>query len=521
VTEVDDPFAALTDDGTPRGADAVWRAARHGLRRRKIAQAATGAATAAVLNAVVVAVILSRSDHSSVNEPPRITSTTTILVSPALAFDVPWVDRPAPPPYFPAATPTTAPAADARPCTAQDVSIVAAGTNGGGGTDVDYFSVKNVGSTTCRLGDYPPRVVATEPGHPDVIARDGAFFGDPGPAANVAPGRAGALSITTSRNCIIGPTLPPAYHTLLVTLPGGGIVSVHGLFGVSCGLGPSRFGVQQLQPVYPPQWYESVSATMQLPPAVDAGATLTYVVTLNNDTAKAVKIDPCVGYYEHLIGGPAGAKSGLSLNCDTVHRISAHGRVRYQMKLDVPADTPTGPVTVQWTISIPTAKPVTAKATLQVHGNDHPCATDQVTATAPDPAAPFRGSGIYFIKDAGTTLDVTVTNTSSTSCTLQGSPGVRILSARGTDLGLKDVTHGVNFGPPRPPGSRVTLAPGQSATSTLAWHSTWCAANPNPVRVELTLPTNSNVVTVNPTHGWTPPACNGFAWNSVSSEPFR
>jgi hypothetical protein len=226
-----------------------------------------------------------------------------------------------------------------------------------------------VGSTTCRLGDYPPRVVATEPGHPDVVARDGAFFGDPGPAANVAPGRAGALAITTISSCIIGPT-PPPYHTLLVTLPGGGVVSVHGLFGVSCGLATSRFGVQQPQPIYRRQWYESVSASMQVPPAVDAGTTLTYVVTLTNDTAKAVKIDHCVGYYEHLMGGPVGAKGGLSLNCDTVHGISAHGRVRYQMTLDVPADTPTGPVTVQWTISIPTAKPVTANATLDVRGND-------------------------------------------------------------------------------------------------------------------------------------------------------
>jgi hypothetical protein len=514
VHDVDDPFNMLIDDRRPQGGDP----ARRGLRRRKLARAAAGAATAALLVAAVVSALASRSDHTSARGASRGASTSTTSASPAMAFDAPWVDRPAPPLFIPNPVPTTAPSADARPCEAGDVTIVADGRNGGGGNDVEIFSVKNVGSTPCRLGDYPPRVVATEPGHPDVVARDGAYFGDPGPAANIAPGHSGGLAVTTSHICLNGPSPPPAYHTLLVTFPGAGVVSVHGTFGV-CELATSRFGVQQPALVYPRQWYESVRATMQLPPTVDAGTTLTYVVTLTNETATAVKIDHCVGYYEHLIGGPAPEKGGHSLNCDTVHSIGAHGRVRYQMKLDIPADTPTGPATVQWAITVPLSVP--AQATLQVHGDDHPCETNQVMATASDPADPFKGSGIYWVKDAGTTLDVTVTNTSSTSCTLQGSPAVGVLSARGAVLPVKYVTHGFGIGPPPSFGARVTLAPGQSATSTLAWHSRWCAANPNPVRVELTLPGNSNVVKVSPAHGWTPPACGGFAFNAVSSEPFR
>jgi hypothetical protein len=518
VSDVDDPFAVLTDDGVPRGADAVFRAARRSLRRRRIARVAAGVATACVLVGVVVAVVASRAGHGPANGELHSATTST---TPALAFDVPWVDRTMPPLYAPAPVPTTAPATNAPPCTASQLAIVANGQNGAGGTLFNFFSLENVGPAPCLLSGYPSRVVATEPGKPDVVAKDEPDYPDPGRSANVAVGRAGELSIDTFDRCISGPAFPPSYHTLLITFPGGGTVAAHGAFGVSCGLGTSRLGVQQPALAYPRQWYESVSATIQMPPSVAAGTTLTYVVTLANDTAHILKINHCVGYYQHGVDGPLAVHDNFGLNCDTAHSIPAHERVRYQMKLDVPIDAPTGRMTVQWGFAVPTMYPVTAAAKVQVHGNDHPCTSAQLAATAPNAATPFSGSGIYSVKDAGTTLDVVVTNTSSTACTLQGSPRVRILSSEGTDLGVEFVTHGVDLGPPPPAPARVTLDPGQTASSTVAWHSKWCAANPNPVRVELTLPINSNIVTVTPTHGWAPPACTGFSWNAVSSAPFH
>ena len=472
--------------------------------------------------AVVVSVLLSRSDHSSVTGQPRGASTSTTSVSPALAFDVPWIDRPPPPPYFPAPVPTTAPPADAPLCLADDVSIVANGTNGAGGLDFQYFGVKNVGSTTCLLGGYPPRVVATEPRQPDVVARDGVAPGDPGPSANVAPDQAGELFLQTSSRCLSGQGPPPSYHTLLVTLPGGGTVTVHGTFGVSCGLQTSRFGVPQPEPVYPPQWYQSVKATMQAPTTVDAGTTLTYVVTLTNDTAKALNIDHCVGYYERGDDGPVEATGDFSLNCDTEHRISAHRRLRYQMKLEIPADAPTGPMTVQWTIDVPMATPVTAHAGVQ--------------GTRQRPSLPHRSSHGHRNRPRLPIQRIRHLLRQRRRDNTRHYRHQHVVDELHTSrftrspdpFGPREPTSDSNTSPTASasdrrhhPDLRVTLAPGQSATSTLAWHTRWCATNPNPVHVELTLPTNSNVVTVNPTDGWTPPACDGFAWNSVSSEPFH
>ena len=440
-------------------------------------------------------------------------------VSTAMAFDVPWVDRPAPPFFVPEPVPTTAPPADAPPCEAGGVSIAADGRNGGGGNQVDFLRVKNVGSSPCRLGDYPPRVVATEPGHPDVVARDGAYFGDPGPAANVAPGRAGELSITTSDRCIMGPTPPPEYHTLLVTFPGGGVVSVHGNLGVSCGLATSRFGVPQPALV--------TAAVVRVGEPDDASAANgrrghdTHLRRHTHRQPREIREDRPLRRLLRARNGRS--RRGHRALRPQLRRRAQHRRAR-PVALRDEARCSRGRADRAHDSRVDDRRPALATRAVNdgAGARQRPSrAAGQVAGAATGAATPFRGAGIYWVKDAGTTLDVALTNTSATSCTRQGSPGVAIFSSRGTVLPLEYVTHGFGIGRRSPAGSRVTLAPGQSAASTLVWHSRWCAPNPNPVRVELTLPGNSNVVTFSPTHGWAPPTCRGFAWNSISSEPFR
>ena len=222
------------------------------------------------------------------------------------------------------------------------------------------------------LGGYPPSVVATDPGRPPVSATDGAYgpFGDPGPAANVAPGNSGALSLTTTRSCPAGQSAPrpsQMFGHIVVTLPGGGQKTLTGNFDVVCGVGTSRFGVVQPRPVYTPEWYAGLTASVAVANTVAAGSTLTFVVTLANPTTHVAHINPCPGYIEHLWGHNVNDVTGHGLNCNTLHQIPASGRIRYEMRLAVPKSAQTGNGTLQWAISGPDA-PV-AQVAVRVSGS--------------------------------------------------------------------------------------------------------------------------------------------------------
>jgi hypothetical protein len=56
----------------------------------------------------------------------------------------------------------------------------------------------------------------------------------------------------------------------------------------------------------------------------------------------------------------------------------------------------------------------------------------------------------------------------------------------------------------------VVLAPGASATTHLYWYLPWCAPDPNPVTVTITLPANGAAVSAQPVGGWTPPSCKNW-----------
>ena len=74
-------------------------------------------------------------------------------------------------------------------------------------------------------------------------------------------------------------------------------------------------------------------------------------MTLTNPTATAYPLRRCPAYEEYVyaITGPGKAAArddhvvkNYYLNCDTVHEISAHRSVTYQMRLQLPPGLPTG-----------------------------------------------------------------------------------------------------------------------------------------------------------------------------------
>ncbi|MGH9129477.1 MAG: DUF4232 domain-containing protein [Acidimicrobiales bacterium] len=413
---------------------------------------------------------------------------------------VPWVDTPGHmfvPVRLPGPPP---PPTNARPCTATDLSVSKAYNNGGGGHLDQYFELRNTSASTCILSGFPG-VVATQAGRPDAVGTDGGFFvGHGDTPADMAPGGRTRLGIETNSDCSAFPGgragVPP-YHSVVVTIPGGGKVTLHGSFAVVCGLFVGAFDVPQAPPRYSQPPLEGATARLELPSSVAAGTTLDYVVDLTNPTGRAMELNPCPSYQQ--------GKALFQLDCANVHSLAPDHTVRYAMQQAIPAGTPTGPTDVYW--SLAGALDIAASGSVEVHGRDTPCTSAQLTSAIAGPGRVPGPPNMLGEKGLATTVALRVTNRSGTACSVFGAPSVKVTSAGGTDLGLKQVDERYND-PIAPPSKLVTLAPRTgSATANLYWYLGRCGPNPNPVTVEVTLPANGATSTVKPAGGWRPPPC--------------
>jgi len=260
---------------------------------------------------------------------------------------VAWVDHPAAqapivlrsPPY----------STGARPCRPADLSV-SHGTVGyaTGNTDVQVYLADH-SATACWLDGYPAIAgVAADGTVTPLHARHGSFFGNPGPSANITPGQTAAINISGGDNCVLAlDGGHRVYPELLIGLPGGGTVGVHGTgFDAICGVSASSFGVPADQPHGPTP--SPLTARITAGPTARAGTDFIYLLTLTNPAARPFPLHPCPSYAEFLGGltGPGATKSYLAkyyyLNCSTVHAIPAHSSVTYQIKLPLPAGLPAG-----------------------------------------------------------------------------------------------------------------------------------------------------------------------------------
>jgi hypothetical protein len=128
------------------------------------------------------------------------------------------------------------------------------GRDGAGGHLAHFVAFQNIGTSSCVLIGYPG-VVASEPGQPDVAARDGSFFPS-GSSANMGPGERTLLDLETDTYCAASPDGSgggPLYHHVRIAPPGGGTVSLDIAEGldVTCGLRLTTFFVPQRDPAEP------------------------------------------------------------------------------------------------------------------------------------------------------------------------------------------------------------------------------------------------------------------------------
>lgn len=275
-----------------------------------------------------------------------------------LRYDVPWVNRPTPPPVPYAPPPTTPPSTWAPPCTAAQVSAQLSVGNGMSQNDGRILLFRNTSSATCLLAGVPA-VIATGPGLPAYRLppvppeQDSA-----GITAPMAPGHLTKLWISDPRDCAAnqgsGAQAGPLYTTLRIFLPGGagrGSAVVTGLsLHPTCGVFVSRFFRVPAPVPLPVSPLEKLTVAVTVPATARAGDLLTYVVTLTNPAAQPISLTPCPGYLEFgRAGGSVLFKEEYALNCAPVPVIPAGRSLRFQMKAQVPASAPPGPLTLSWT----------------------------------------------------------------------------------------------------------------------------------------------------------------------------
>jgi len=215
----------------------------------------------------------------------------------------------------------------------------------------------NTSTRPCLLRGYPTITALTEQGTrvPLRPERDGTFFGRLFPA-DLRPGGHVLLDLSTGAACDGGTRLAVHYHALVFTLPQGG--QVWGgrvrVFDI-CGLSMSTFGLPErwVEPTPAPGTAGTLEVAAQFPQVVRRGRTLHFTVALTNPTSVTVTLKPCPGYTLGINDGTVHERS-LSLNCDSVHTIRPHQRVRYSMQLRVPRRPKLNIAKLFWSLNTPT-----------------------------------------------------------------------------------------------------------------------------------------------------------------------
>jgi hypothetical protein len=267
---------------------------------------------------------------------------------------VAWVDRPAsafvdptPKPYL----------TDARPCEPKDLKVSAGDVGAGLGNVNLPVTLMNTSSSTCILKGEPTIGGLKANGILVPLAITfGSYFGDPGPAANIATGEDAALNISGADACpaILGGK-HRVYPMLRIGLPGGGGVdaAAHG-FDTVCGVSVSQFGVPaDGEPVVDPP-LSPLTAQISAPTTAAAGQILVYTVTLSNPQRTNVSLRPCPAYDEFVGTGSnntwVATVLHYYLNCDASPTIPAGASVTFGMRLSLPANQPEGMAKFGWDV---------------------------------------------------------------------------------------------------------------------------------------------------------------------------
>lgn len=345
------------------------------FRRRRNLRWSTTASVGAVLAVVVVVMAVQRA--STHRTPPAPEQRTP-------AGLVPWIGAVAPDPlsYRPHTAPTTGTSSSASSPATSTLCAASALTpivGRGGGISQHWsvvVSVRNTGGRPCALPG-PVKVVATQPGLPDVTATKSGVWGRPGPPARyLAPHAEALLGVDSPGYCASYPaggatSRGPVYHHVRLELPGGGsiTVGVNPGVGLRCGLEATDFWTREPAPADPSDPLEYLRVTLQPPQSVRAGAEFSYVVSLLNPSGQAIRLTPCPGYLQFARSAASSSvyvKQSYALNCAPVANLRPAQTARFEMRMTLPAELPPGKLLIGWSLVGPRPNALTATATTTI-----------------------------------------------------------------------------------------------------------------------------------------------------------
>ncbi len=272
---------------------------------------------------------------------------------------VPWSQAPPPQTQPPKPIVNSSPD-NARACSPSDLNITSEGVSALAGS-LDYAAqLTNVSRSVCSLRAAPTSFAEITPAGARVpLPFTNPLAGGnlrPLVPSNLVPGASGSIEMNSFHECdsITSGGGEKAEHAhdatrLVIGLSTGGNLTLGpptegGFYQFPCPpVTVSSLGVNAPTPTYPPSPYAGLTAAMQLPKAVRAGTTLTYIVALTNTTDRQVALTPCPGYTEALTHTiRADVERSYALNCKKVGNIDPHATVRFQMRLPIPANTANG-----------------------------------------------------------------------------------------------------------------------------------------------------------------------------------
>ena len=213
--------------------------------------------------------------------------------------------------------------------------------------------ITNTGTGACSLPDYLSTVTAVGANGTRVTFSNGPLIQPASPITIPPEGKVTFLILSRAWCDSVGLILPSQhYGSIELALPTGTLE----LSNLSLKLCSSQIFSGFQEPVSAlvpaPGSVASLIPHLEIPKTVKAGSLLHYQVVLENQSDKAIDLQPCPVYQEGItaLGGPIQTSSQtLELNCTTVHLIKPHQEITYEMVIAVPSET--GPAKFSWQIA--------------------------------------------------------------------------------------------------------------------------------------------------------------------------
>jgi hypothetical protein len=414
----------------PTAVDVVHEGVRRRRRNRRVASAAAVAAVGMASAATLITTTL--------------TPTTAVVTGPATPSPKPIVKPPAPEtkttnvPWqnisYDYTSPPSFPGSVGDPsvpwCTAKQLSMTAE-FQGATGNSVGAARLTNTSAQPCALQGEPGVRILDATGRQLVAHAPETFYVYPW--VHLRPGESASSFINWNQEFCH----EPAPASIAIALPhDGGVMSTAMTFPPRCNsqsdppstgsLDANGFGLDDNPDAWTPEAGLQARLT-SAPTAVIAGGTATYHVQLANAADTDITMSPCLPFRERLVNQVTGAviEEDHVLNCAAAPTSLGNGQVLdFELKLAVPPGAVSGDYNLAWE-SVLTNVNAAADDVVHVNGSPLSCADGQLSAKA----ATSTGS---LMNQFGQV--VIFTNTSDTSCSLRGYPGLQLVDASGQPL---------------------------------------------------------------------------------------